>query len=156
MAMLPGTKTLTGKNLCAQIRNPGSFVDGAGGSGTFVDFHTDEVKWTTKVDEAMYSSNALSGYQGRTGGLYGAEGSFNILLDLTNPVMAGAAGTPPTGIGVQMDDFIDLQVYATNARANAAFAGLVHIISLDKGVATADNKLKIAVKFATHGKWVEN
>ena len=149
--MLPGTKVLSGKALFAQIRNPGSFVDGAGGSGAFDDLHVDKVEYTPKVDETGYASSATSGYMGRTSGIYECEGTIDVLVDIAGSLAGGAA----TGIGMAIDDFVDLKVFTTNNHATPQFAAMIHIQSISKPIATTDNKIKLSVKFATHLKWTE-
>ena len=156
--MLPGTKVLSGKNLSMLFSNPSAGVQpppSSGFVGLQAELHIDKFEYSPKVNSAKYASSATSGYMKNTSGVFELDGSFDILIN-SDGMLTGAAGSGGAGIGMAIDNFIDVNVYTTATKTTPQFAGTLHIDSVSKPIETTNNKLKVSVKFSGEGQWVEN
>ncbi|MGD0656284.1 MAG: hypothetical protein ABSA16_18270 [Thermoguttaceae bacterium] len=156
--MLPGTKVLSGKNLSMLFSNPSAGVQPPPSSGFAAlqaELHIDKFEYSPKVNSAKYASSATSGYMKNTSGVFEVDGSLDILIDAAGS-LSGAAGSGGAGIGMQIDDFVDVNVYTTKTKTTPQFSGTIHIDSISKPIDTTSNKLKVSVKWSGEGQWIEN
>lgn len=153
MTILPGTtRLLCGKQMSLLYRNPGTGVF----SGFSQEYRVDEFSYTPKVNSAKYADSLSSGYMKNTSGVFEADGRFNINLTSEGSVAPGAAVT--NGVGVQVDDIIDIAFFTTLAQRLAGtpqLTGQIHINSVGKPFKTVDQKIAIPIDFTFEGIWNE-
>ncbi len=146
------TRLLCGKQLSMLYRNPGTGA--ASTPACPQEMRIDEFAWTPKVNSAKYADSLSSGYVKSTSGVFEADGSFNINLTAEGSV----ANTGAAGVGCQVDDIIDVQVFTTLALRLAQTPSLyaqIHINSVSKPFKTMDQKIACKVDFTMEGIWTE-
>lgn len=149
--IVPGnTRLLPGKQISMLYRNPGTGVN----SGLANEYRIDEFQYTPKVNSAKYADSISSGYMKNTSGVFEADGSFQINLTSEGSV----ANTGAAGVGCQVDDIMDIQVFTTLALRLAvtpSLSGQIHINSVSKPFKTVDQKIACRVDFSFEGIWTE-
>lgn len=154
MVILPGTTRLyCGKQMSLLYRNPGT-----GGSVASMnqEFRIDEFSYTPKVDSQKYADSLSSGYMKNTSGVFEADGSIEILL--TSEGSLSNASNATNGVGVQVDDIIDIAFFTTLAQRlalTAQLTGQIHVNSVSKPFKTTDGKVGVRIDFSFEGAWTE-
>jgi hypothetical protein len=153
LTVLPGTtRVLCGKFMSLLVRNPGTNVF----TGLPTELRVDEFSYTPKVNSAKYADSLSSGFMKNTSGLFEADGRMNVLLTADGSVNPASGGS--TGLGMQIDDILDFQLFTTSANRATVTAqcyGQLHVNSKSLPFKTADNKIAVAVDFTFEGQWTE-
>lgn len=155
MTILPGgasSRLYCGKQMSLLYRNPGTGVY----SGFTQEYRINEFSYTPKVNSQKYADSLSSGYMRNTSGVFEADGEMTILLTAEGSLSPASAAS--NGVGVQVDDIIDIAFFTTLTQRLAGtpqLEGQVHINSKSLPFKTTDGMVGVKLSFSFEGQWFE-
>jgi hypothetical protein len=155
--VIPGTaRLLCGKQMSLLFRNPSTSPAAPQQSPALPnEWRIEEFSFTPKVNSAKYADSLSSGYMRNTSGVFEADGSLVVNLTSEGSIATTVAAG---GVGVAMDDLVDIQFFTTLAMRLAQtpqLSGTIHINSVSKPFKTVDSKIACRIDFTLEGLWIE-